>query len=193
MVGQDAFFQYLPVNEKTSSCGLYVPARPSGHQAGRKVSAVRPTHAVPMRLASGPDAARISAGVHLRGSGEFDRKLPRVEIDGPTLIFCFPRVASARPIPDVGWTERWISFNGDLVSRLFAIGSFEPALAVAKPSDPERLAANYDCIIDARSVRPRQRMTYIMIGRKAMRIARLRHGQRRFERTDSSSRDTDRR
>jgi AraC-like DNA-binding protein len=85
------------------------------------------------------------------GAGEFESEATsRVEIAGPTLIFLFPGVWHRfRPLPDAGWTERWISFNGDLVPRLFAIGSFEPALAVARPSDPQRLVANYDYVLDA--------------------------------------------
>ncbi len=84
------------------------------------------------------------------GAGEFESQATtRVEIDGPTLIFLFPGVwHRLRPLPDVGWTERWISFNGELVPRLFAIGSFDPNLAVARPHDPNRLAANYDYVLD---------------------------------------------
>jgi AraC-like DNA-binding protein len=85
------------------------------------------------------------------GVGEFESQATsRVEIDGPTLIFLFPGVwHRLRPLPDMGWTERWISFNGDLVPRLFAIGSFEPAYAVARASDPNRLAANFDIVLNA--------------------------------------------
>jgi transcriptional regulator GlxA family with amidase domain len=66
------------------------------------------------------------------------------------LIFVFPGVWHRyRPAPKVGWTERWFSFNGELLQRLFNIGMFGPSLAVAKPRDPERLAANFDEMLEA--------------------------------------------
>lgn len=152
MVGQDAFFQYLPVNEKTSSCGLYVTG------AGRAVvkpGDKYPPCGQPMLYHCDWHRGRTLPEYQLvfisNGAGEFESQATtRVEIDGPALIFLFPGVWHRfRPLPDVGWTERWISFNGELVPRLFAIGSFDPNLAVARPRDPNRLAANYDYVLDA--------------------------------------------
>jgi hypothetical protein len=152
MVGQDAFFQYLPVDEKTSSCGMYVTG------AGRAV--IRPGEKYPpcgqpilyhcnwLRGRTLPEYQLIFI---TEGAGEFESHATgHVEINGPTLVFLFPGVwHRLRPLADVGWTERWISFNGELVPRLFAIGSFDPSLAVARPHDPARLALDYDCVLDA--------------------------------------------
>ena len=152
MVGQDAFFQYLPVDEKTTSCGMYVTG------AGRAVvksGEKYPTCGQPMLYHCDWNRGRTLPEYQLvfisDGAGEFESQATmRVEINGPTLIFLFPGVWHRfRPLPDVGWTERWISFNGDLVPRLFAIGSFDPNLAVARPHDPNRLAANFDYVLDA--------------------------------------------
>ena len=151
MVGQDAFFQYLPVDEKTTSCGMYVTG------AGRAVvkpGEKYPPCGQPMLYHCDWNRGRTLSEYQLvfisDGAGEFESQATtRVEINGPTLIFLFPGVWHRfRPLPNVGWTERWISFNGELVPRLFAIGSFDPQLAVAKPNDPCRLAANYDYVLD---------------------------------------------
>jgi AraC-like DNA-binding protein len=169
MGGQDAFFQYLPVDEKTSSCGLYVTG------AGRAV--IRPGDKYPpsgqpmlyhcdwLRGRTLPEYQLVFIS---DGQGEFESEATsRVEISGPTLIFLFPGIwHRLRPVPDVGWTERWISFNGELVSRLFAIGSFEPALAVARPSNPNRLATDYDHVIDTlrgRTVREPAVLTFHLL------------------------------
>jgi AraC-like DNA-binding protein len=152
MAAQDAFFQYLPVDEKTTSCGMYVTG------AGRAV--IRPGDKYPpygqptlyhcdwLRGRTLPEYQLIFI---TEGAGEFESHATgHVEINGPTLIFLFPGVwHRLRPAADVGWTERWISFNGELVPKLFAIGSFDPSLAVTRPHDPNRLAMDYDCVLDA--------------------------------------------
>lgn len=152
MVGQDAFFQYLPVDEKTTSCGIYVTG------AGR--GAIKPGAKYPpagqpilyhcdwLRGRTLPEYQLI---LITEGAGEFESQATgRVEINGPSLIFIFPGVwHRLRPAIEVGWTERWISFNGELVPKLFAIGSFDPSLAVARVRHPHRLAENYDSILEA--------------------------------------------
>jgi AraC-like DNA-binding protein len=150
--GQDAFFQYLPVDEKTTSCGLYVTG--AGRATIRRGEKYPPSgqpilyHCDWLRGRTLPEYQLVFIS---DGLGEFESEATsRVDVEGPALIFLFPGVwHRLRPIPDVGWTERWISFNGDLVPRLFAIGAFEPAFAVARPSDPKRLAANFDYVLDA--------------------------------------------
>jgi len=151
MEGQDAFFHYLPVDEETTSCGLYVTG------AGRVVIAPgekyppcgHPTlyHFEWLRGRTLPEYQLVFITY---GAGEFESQATgHVDLEGPTLILLFPGVWHRyRPLTDVGWTERWFSFNGELVHRLFAVGSFGPRLAVAKPHDPERLAADFDDVLD---------------------------------------------
>jgi AraC-like DNA-binding protein len=152
MVGQDAFFQYLPVDEKTTSSGMYVTGagRVTIRSGEKYPPAGQPMlyHCDWLRGRTLPEYQLVLV---TNGAGEFESQATgHVDIDGPALIFLFPGVwHRLRPLPHVGWTERWISFNGELVPRLFAIGSFDPGLAVARPRDPNRLAENYDSVLDA--------------------------------------------
>jgi AraC-like DNA-binding protein len=85
------------------------------------------------------------------GAGEFESEATgHVQFEGPTLLFVFPGVWHRyRPRVDLGWTERWFSCNGDLLHRLFGIGMFGPGLAVARPHDAPRLAAEFDEMLEA--------------------------------------------
>ena len=65
------------------------------------------------------------------GTGEFESEATGcVPIEGVALFIVFPGVWHRfRPSPAVGWTERWFSFNGELLDRLFNVGR----VALASP------------------------------------------------------------
>jgi AraC-like DNA-binding protein len=149
---EDAFFHYLPVNEETIRWGFYVTG------AGRVV--IQPGEHYPpnghptlyqFEWLRGRTLPEFQLVLITNGAGEFESEATgHVEFSGATLIFVFPGVWHRyRPSPKVGWTERWFSCNGELLHRLFGIGTFGPGLAVAKPRDPERLAAEYDEMLEA--------------------------------------------
>lgn len=151
MGAEDAFFHYLPVNEETMSSGLYVTG------AGR--AEIRPGEKYPpsshpalynFDWLRGRTLPEFQLVFITQGAGEFESQATgHVDFEGPTLIFLFPGVWHRyRPSPRVGWTERWFSYNGELVQRLFETSSFGPKLAVASPHYPERLAADFDALLD---------------------------------------------
>src|SRR5262245_30156359 len=152
MCRQDTFFQYLPVTEETMSWGMYVTGTgrvtihpgerypPTGHPALYQFDWVRGRTLPEFQLVFMTD-----------GAGEFESEATgHVRFTGPTLIFLFPGVWHRyRPDPQVGWSERWISFNGEMLHRLFDTALFGPRLAVATPRDPQRLAEQYDKMLAA--------------------------------------------
>jgi AraC-like DNA-binding protein len=152
MCSQDAFFHYLPVNEETMKWGMYVTGLgrakihpgerypPSGHPALYQFDWARGRTLPEFQLVFLTD-----------GAGEFESESTgNVHFEGATLLFIFPGVWHRyRPLPKVGWDERWISFNGELLHRLFDIALFGPRLAVSTPHDPQGLAARWDGMLAA--------------------------------------------
>jgi AraC-like DNA-binding protein len=152
MCRQDTFFQYLPVTEEMMGWGMYVTGAgrttihpgerypPSGHPALYQFDWVRGRTLPEFQLVFMSD-----------GAGEFESEATgAVHFSGPALIFLFPGVWHRyRPEPKVGWTERWISFNGEMLHRLFDTALFGPRLAVATPHEPQRLAEQYDKILQS--------------------------------------------
>ena len=149
---EDAFFHYLPVNEETIRWGLYVTG------AGRVV--IQPGEQYPPNghptlyqfdWLRGRTLPEFQLVLITDGAGEFESEATgHVEFSGAALIFVFPGVWHRyRPASRIGWTERWFSCNGELLHRMFGIGMFGPGLAVAKPRDASRLAAEYDEMLEA--------------------------------------------
>jgi AraC-like DNA-binding protein len=152
MAGQDTFFHYLPVDEETMKWGLYVtgagratirpgePYPPSGHPALYQFDWMR-----------GRTLPEFQLLLISEGAGEFDSApTGNVQFRDSALLFLFPGVWHRyRPLPRVGWTERWISFNGDVLHRLFDPRSFGPKFAVSTPEDGPRLVAEFDKLLEA--------------------------------------------
>jgi AraC-like DNA-binding protein len=152
MGGSDTFFHYLPVSEETMNWGVYVTGAgravihagerypPSGHPALYQFDWLR-----------GRTLPEFQLLLITDGAGEFESGATgNVRFEGAALFFLFPGVWHRyRPLPDVGWTERWISFNGGLLHRLFDIALFGPPQAVSSPPDAEQLAERFDSMLEA--------------------------------------------
>jgi AraC-like DNA-binding protein len=150
MSRDEAFFHYLPVNEETMSSGLYVTG------VGRAV--IRPGEKYPPSghpilyqcdWARGRTLPEYQLILITDGAGEFDSEATGpVPIEGAALLVVFPGVWHRfRPSPAVGWTERWFSFNDELLDRLLSFGLFGPDRAVVRPRDPQRVAAELDAML----------------------------------------------
>src|SRR6185436_12879823 len=48
---------------------------------------------------------------------------------------------------EAGWSERWISFNGEMLNQLFNVDLLKPGAAVMRPRDPNRLAEEFDEVL----------------------------------------------
>jgi AraC-like DNA-binding protein len=72
-----------------------------------------------------------------------------VQFEGVALFVVFPGVWHRfRPSPERGWSERWLSFNGAMLDQLFNVDLWTPNLAVTCPRDPQRLADEFDAVLD---------------------------------------------
>lgn len=152
MCSQDAFFHYLPVNEETMTWGMYVTGlgRAIIHPGERYPPSGHPV-LYQFDWARGRTLPEFQLVLVSNGAGEFESEATgNVRFEGSALFFLFPGVWHRyRPDPKVGWDERWISYNGELLHRLFDIALFGPRLAVATPHDPPGLAARWDQMLTA--------------------------------------------
>jgi AraC-like DNA-binding protein len=151
MSREDTFFHYLPVNEETMSWGIYVTG------AGRAV--VRPGEKYPpsghptlyqFDWSRGRTLPEFQLVLISDGAGEFESEATgHVRFEGVALFIVFPGVWHRfRPSPELGWSERWVSFNGEMVDQLFNVDLVTPSAAVMRPRDPNRLAVEFDEILD---------------------------------------------
>jgi AraC-like DNA-binding protein len=171
MSGPDAFFHYLPVNEETMSEVLYVTGAgratigpdekypPSGHPALYQFEWLR-----------GRTLPEYQLLLITGGSGEFESEATgHVQVHDPTLLALFPGVWHRyRPTPSIGWTERWFSFNGEVIQQLLASGHFGPRNAVSHPKVADRLAEAFDELLDG--VRDRSVSNSFRLSFQALRI-----------------------
>lgn len=179
MAREDTFFHYLPVSEETMSSGLYVTGvgravirpgekyPPSGHPILYQFDWVR-----------GRTLPEFQLILLTDGAGEFESEATgRVAIDGVALLIVFPGIWHRfRPSPTVGWTERWFSFNDQMLDRLFEFGQFGPRMAVTRPRDPDRLAAEFDEMLG--KIRDRSACHPTVLALQALRIISDAVGQR---------------
>ena len=143
----DSFFHYFPVDDRVLRWGAYV--------TGAGVATILPKAPYPpfghpmlyhFDWRRGRTLPEFQMVLVAQGAGEFESELSgRVTFHGPTLLWLFPGVWHRyRPLQQTGWTERWFSFNGDLVHRLWAQGLIHPSRAAASISNASDLVTKYD-------------------------------------------------
>jgi AraC-like DNA-binding protein len=151
MSRDDEFFRYFPVTEETMSWGIYVTG------AGR--SAVRPGEKYPpsghptlyhFEWLRGRTLPEFQLMLITGGAGEFESEATGlVRLEDSAVVLIFPGVWHRyRPDSAVGWMERWFSFNGEMLQRMFNIALFGPSHAVTHPRDNERLTEHFDEMLD---------------------------------------------
>ena len=151
MSREDSFFHYPPVNEETMSWGIYVTG------AGRAV--INPGEKYPpsghptlyqFDWSRGRTLPEFQLVLITDGAGEFESEATgHVQFEGAVLLILFPGVWHRfRPAAEVGWHDRWISFNGVVLDQLFNIDLLKPDMAVTRPRDPSRLVTEFDEILN---------------------------------------------
>lgn len=147
MAQLESFFRYFPVDDDLLRCGAYVtgagaatilpgaPYPPFGHPALYHFDWRRGRTLPEFQM------VLISAG-----AGDFESEFtPAQRFEGPTLIWLFPGVWHRyRPVQSVGWSERWFSYNGELVHRLWSQGMIDPARAVAPLGSASTLVGRFE-------------------------------------------------
>jgi len=150
MSREDTFFHYLPVNEETMSWGIYMTG------AGRSV--IRPGEKYPptghptlyqFDWSRGRTLPEFQLVLITDGAGEFESEATgHVRFEGVALLVVFPGVWHRfRPSAETGWSERWISFNGEMLDQLFNVDLLKPGAAVMRPRDANRLADEFDEVL----------------------------------------------
>jgi AraC-like DNA-binding protein len=171
MSHEDAFFHYLPVSEETMSAGIYVTG---GGRATIGPGEKYPPSGRPLlyqfEWSRGRTLPEFELILVTDGAGEFESEATgHVKIEGVALFIVFPGVWHRfRPSPTVGWTERWFSFNGELLDRLLHVGLVAPYIAVTLPRDPDRLVEEFDEMLDR--IRDRSGGHPAVLAAQAMRI-----------------------
>jgi AraC-like DNA-binding protein len=150
MTREDAFFHYLPVNEEAMSWGIYVTG------AGRAV--IGPGEKYPpsghptlyqFDWSRGRTLPEFQLVLITDGAGEFESEATgHVQFEGIALFVVFPGVWHRfRPSPQRGWSERWLSFNGEMLSQLLNVDLWTPSMAVTRPRNAKRLADDFDEVL----------------------------------------------
>lgn len=145
------FHHYLPVDDQAIDWGIYVTG------AGRVT--IRPGQAYPPAGHPGPYDFRWQLGRTLPefqvllvtdGTGLFEsQETGRVTVQDGGLMFLFPGVWHRyQPDPQAGWTERWLSFNGELAHRFMENGPVEATSAVRKVDAPCEVKAAFDRLLE---------------------------------------------
>ena len=129
------YFRYLPISEREEQWGLYVTAggfnaiEPgthyprSGHPRGYAFS-----------WSKGRILSEYQAHYIPHGEGVFESKPSGCKkVPAGSAFILFPgEWHRYRPIPQIGWDEYWVSFNGPYVERLIRHGFISPQEPVLK-------------------------------------------------------------
>jgi AraC-like DNA-binding protein len=159
MTQSEGFHHYLPVDDQAIKWGIYVTG------AGRV--AIRPGQSYPPSGHPGPYDFRWQLGRTLpefqvilvtQGRGLFEsHETGALRVEDGSLLFLFPGVWHRyQPDPLTGWTERWLSFNGELAHRFMDHGPVDATTAVRKSNDSEGVAAEFDRLLGNIHMNPSQ-------------------------------------
>jgi AraC-like DNA-binding protein len=145
------FHEYLPVNEETMRWGIYMTG--IGRSVVEPGSTYPPARHPPLygfRWERGRTLPEFAVVLVDRGEGVFESKTTgRVPVSAPSAMFLFPGVWHRyRPRADVGWTERWLCFNGELAHRLMEMAVLPQVSPIRRIADPTPLVATFDGLIE---------------------------------------------
>ena len=155
----DDFYHYLPVNDAAMRWGVYVtgigratiPADveypPEGHPG-----------LYDFQWPRGRTLPEFQVLLISEGGGSFESEpTGKVPVPAGSLMFLFPGVWHRyRPDRPTGWTERWISLNGELTHRLFDLNVLRPEAAVQPVKGARKLASAFDRLLERVHADPNQ-------------------------------------
>lgn len=151
-------FAYVPVNSTSIQLGLYV--------TGAGWSQVSPGSTYPHKghpelydftWRSGRVLPEFQFVFISEGSGEFEsRETGLLDIQAGTMLILQPDSWHRyRPVKDKGWTEFWISVNGDLMHDWQNRGLLNTAEPMIRPKQPDMLISHYQAITAELAKHPR--------------------------------------
>ncbi len=145
------YFRYIPVRQRDVQWGLYV--------TGAGCTFVAPGEPYPpknhpelyhFRWETGRTLPEYQAIYITSGEGRFESApTGGKEILPGTVILLFPGVWHRyRPLPDTGWQEYWVSFNGEVMDRLVEQKFFAPDHAVLAAGVQEVILAPFQSLLE---------------------------------------------
>jgi AraC-like DNA-binding protein len=145
------FYHYLPVSDLAMQWGSYL--------TGVGLCTIAPGESYPPRVHpslydfewnQGRTLPEFQTLLITEGRGEFEsRETGLVPVEAGSVMVLFPGVWHRyRPDPATGWTERWISYNGEIIQRLRRLKLLRPDYAVQKVVEAERIKASYDRLLE---------------------------------------------
>ena len=98
-----------------------------------------------------------------KGTGEFEtRDSGHQTVQAGAMLILQPDTWHRyRPVRDVGWTEHWISVNGDLMHDWQHRGLLSTAEPIIRPERPDALITQYQSIITELARHPRHLSTSV--------------------------------
>ncbi len=147
---EGAYHHYLPVDDQAIQWGFYVTG------AGRV--GIRPGQPYPPPGHPGPYDFRWQSGRTLPefqillvtdGAGQFEsQETGELAVEDGGLMFLFPGVWHRyQPETKTGWTERWLSFNGELAHRFMDQGPIGAGSAIRRANDRPGVEKAFDRIL----------------------------------------------
>lgn len=151
MPGPCEFHDYLPVNDAAMRWGLYVTGIGRGTvPRGSAYPTARHPPLYGFRWERGRTLPEFALVLVDQGQGFFESEATGlVSVTAPSVMLLFPGVWHRyRPRKEVGWTERWLCFNGELAHRLMEMALLPRESPVRQVADPAVLVATFDAILD---------------------------------------------
>jgi AraC-like DNA-binding protein len=151
MSDSENIYHYLPVNDLAMQWGSYM--------TGMGLCKSAPGESYPPRVhpslydfdwKQGRTLPEFQTLLITDGRGEFEsHETGKIPIENGSIVVLFPGVWHRyQPDPKVGWTERWIGYNGEIIQRLRRLKLLEPERAVRKIKDVERIKSSFDRLLE---------------------------------------------
>ncbi len=159
MSGPYEFYHYLPVNDDAIHWGIYVTGAGRGRiPAEQTYPPVGHPSLYQFEWERGRTLPEFQIILVTAGRGVFESEPTGLRsIDPDTLILLFPGIWHRyRPEPVTGWTERWISLNGEIAHRLVEQRLVSPGRAVHGLPHASQIVQSFDPLLDRIHSKPTQ-------------------------------------
>ncbi len=153
------FYHYLPVNDAAMRWGGYITGAGRAEiAAGEQYPPTGHPGLYDFQWPRGRVLPEFQVLLITNGQGTFESP-PTGEVAVPSgsLMFLFPGIWHRyRPDASTGWTERWVSLNGELTHRLLDLAVLRPDAAVREARKPKPLVQAFDRLLSRIHEAPNQ-------------------------------------
>jgi len=156
---QSSFHHYLPVNEEAIRWGAYLTGAGRGQiMAGQPYPPDAHPYMYDLSWRRGRTLPEFQLILLTDGAGEFQSEVHDLfEFEGNVLLLLSPGIWHRyRPNPKTGWSERWISLNGDLVYRLSDLHLLQPERGFLEIGECPDFIERFDSLLDRIHTNPMQ-------------------------------------